>query len=69
MSGAPRIAVITFPGSNDDGDAMLALELLGAEPVRAWHADAALPDGTAGVVLPRTAATSAGTTTKDGNHE
>jgi phosphoribosylformylglycinamidine synthase len=52
VSGAPRIAVITFPGSNDDGDAMLALELLGAEPVRAWHADAALPDGTAGVVLP-----------------
>jgi len=49
---APRIAVVTFPGSNDDGDAMLALELLGAEPVRAWHADAALPDGTAGVVLP-----------------
>ena len=48
----PRIAVVTFPGSNDDGDAMLALELLGAEPVRAWHADAALPDATAGVVLP-----------------
>ena len=52
MSGTPRIAVVTFPGSNDDGDAMLALELLGAEPVRAWHADTALPDGTAGVVLP-----------------
>ena len=52
MIDAPRIAVVTFPGSNDDGDAMLALELLGAEPVRAWHADAALPDGTAGVVLP-----------------
>ena len=52
MNDAPRIAVVTFPGSNDDGDAMLALELLGAEPVRAWHADAALPDGTAGVVLP-----------------
>ena len=52
MSTAPRIAVVTFPGSNDDGDAMLALELLGAEPVRAWHADVALPDGTAGVVLP-----------------
>ena len=52
MSDEPRIAVVTFPGSNDDGDAMLALELLGAEPVRAWHADAALPDGTAGVVLP-----------------
>jgi len=52
VSGGPRIAVVTFPGSNDDGDAMLALELLGAEPVRAWHADAALPDGTVGVVLP-----------------
>ena len=52
MNDAPRIAVVTFPGSNDDGDAMLALELLGAEPVRVWHADAAIPDGTAGVVLP-----------------
>jgi phosphoribosylformylglycinamidine synthase subunit PurQ / glutaminase len=52
VSGAPRIAVVTFPGSNDDGDAMLALELLGADPVRAWHADGALPDGTTGVVLP-----------------
>ena len=52
MSVAPRIAVITFPGSNDDGDARLALELLGAEAVAVWHADTALPDGTAGVVLP-----------------
>ena len=52
MSDAPRIAVVTFPGSNDDGDAMLALELLGAEPVPAWHADSTLPEGTAGVVLP-----------------
>jgi phosphoribosylformylglycinamidine synthase I len=52
VSDAPRIAVVTFPGSNDDGDAMLALELLGAAPVRAWHADPELPDGTEGVVLP-----------------
>ncbi len=52
MSDGPRIAVVTFPGSNDDGDAALALELLGAEPVRVWHADAALPDGTLGVLLP-----------------
>jgi phosphoribosylformylglycinamidine synthase len=52
VSGGPRIAVVTFPGSNDDGDAMLALELLGAEPFRVWHADRALPDRTAGVVLP-----------------
>ena len=52
MSDGPQIAVITFPGSNDDGDAALALELLGADPVRVWHAETALPEGTAGVVLP-----------------
>ena len=52
MSNGPRIAVVTFPGSNDDGDAALALELLGAAPVRVWHADPALPEGTEGVVLP-----------------
>jgi phosphoribosylformylglycinamidine synthase subunit PurQ / glutaminase len=52
VSTAPRIAVVTFPGSNDDGDARLALELLGAEAVAVWHADSALPAGTAGVVLP-----------------
>ncbi len=52
MSDGPRIAVVTFPGSNDDGDAALALELLGAAPVRVWHADAALPEGTEGVILP-----------------
>jgi len=52
MSEGPRIAVVTFPGSNDDGDAMLALELLGAAPVRSWHADSELPEGTEGVVLP-----------------
>ena len=52
MSNGPRIAVVTFPGSNDDGDAAIALELLGAEPVRVWHADAALPEGTEGVILP-----------------
>jgi phosphoribosylformylglycinamidine synthase len=48
----PRIAVITFPGSNDDGDAALALELLGAEPVRVWHAVTELPEGVGGIVLP-----------------
>jgi phosphoribosylformylglycinamidine synthase len=52
VSDGPRIAVVTFPGSNDDGDAALALEFLGAAPVRVWHADAALPEGTEGVVLP-----------------
>ena len=52
MTDGPRIAVVTFPGSNDDGDAALALELLGAEPVRVWYAETVLPEGTAGVVLP-----------------
>ena len=48
----PRVAVVTFPGSNDDGDAHLALELIGAEPLPVWHTDEALPPGTGGVVLP-----------------
>jgi phosphoribosylformylglycinamidine synthase I len=48
----PRVAVLTFPGSNDDGDARLALDALGAEPVAAWHADSELPGDVAGVVLP-----------------
>ena len=52
MSDRPAVAVVTFPGSNDDGDAALALEAVGATAVRVWHADAGLPDGIAGVVLP-----------------
>jgi phosphoribosylformylglycinamidine synthase I len=47
----PRVAVITFPGSNDDHDAALALTQLGAEAVPVWHADRELPDVRA-VVLP-----------------
>ena len=47
----PRIAVLVFPGSNDDRDAALALEGLGAEPVLVWHADRELPHVGA-VVLP-----------------
>ena len=47
----PRVAVIVFPGSNDDRDAALALESLGADPVPVWHADRELPEVGA-VVLP-----------------
>ena len=47
----PRVAVLVFPGSNDDRDAALALERLGAEAVPVWHADRELPDVRA-VVLP-----------------
>jgi len=48
----PRIAIVTFPGSNDDDDAALALETLGAEPVSLWHDLYELPAGTGGIVLP-----------------
>jgi phosphoribosylformylglycinamidine synthase I len=47
----PRIAVVVFPGSNDDRDAALAFENLGADPVLVWHAEPELPDVGA-VVLP-----------------
>jgi phosphoribosylformylglycinamidine synthase subunit PurQ / glutaminase len=51
MGQRPRIAVVTFPGSNDDGDAALALDGLGAESVLVWHGEATLPEVQA-VVLP-----------------
>ena len=47
----PRVAVLVFPGSNDDGDAALGLEALGAEAVPVWHRDRELPAAEA-VVLP-----------------
>jgi phosphoribosylformylglycinamidine synthase len=45
-------AVITFPGSNRDGDIANALSAVGARVSRAWHADTELPKGTDLVVLP-----------------
>jgi len=48
----PTVPVIVFPGSNDDRDAQLALQRLGADSPRIWHTDEALPAETAGVVLP-----------------
>ena len=48
---SPRVAVIVFPGSNDDRDAALALERLGAEAVLVWHAEEELP-AVGAVVLP-----------------
>jgi phosphoribosylformylglycinamidine synthase len=47
----PRIAVLVFPGSNDDRDAAWALTALGADPVLAWHGEPELPRADA-VVLP-----------------
>ncbi len=43
--------MVVFPGSNDEHDAALALERLGAEPVLVWHGNGALPEVGA-VVLP-----------------
>jgi phosphoribosylformylglycinamidine synthase subunit PurQ / glutaminase len=52
VSERPVVPVVVFPGSNDDRDASLALERLGAEAPRVWHTDEALPRDTAAVVLP-----------------
>jgi phosphoribosylformylglycinamidine synthase len=46
------VAVVVFPGSNDDRDAQLALEMLGADAPRVWHTEEELPARTAAVVLP-----------------
>ena len=48
----PIVPVVVFPGSNDDRDAQLALEGLGAEAPRVWHTERELPAGTTAVVLP-----------------
>jgi phosphoribosylformylglycinamidine synthase subunit PurQ / glutaminase len=47
----PRVGVVTFPGSLDDGDALRAIELMGGEGVALWHGDADLR-GVDAVVLP-----------------
>ena len=47
----PRVAVLVFPGSNDDRDAAWALTALGAEAKLVWHAEPELPPVDA-VVLP-----------------
>lgn len=48
----PRIAVVVFPGSNDDRDLAGALERLGASVEMVWHRDPKLREGTAGVGIP-----------------
>lgn len=47
----PRVAVVTFPGSLDDRDALRAARLMDAEAVPVWHADADLR-GSDAVILP-----------------
>ncbi len=48
---SPRIAIVVFPGSNDERDAAWALRALGADPLHVWHAERALGDISA-VILP-----------------
>ncbi|HEV2347480.1 MAG TPA: phosphoribosylformylglycinamidine synthase subunit PurQ [Actinocrinis sp.] len=48
---SPRIGVVTFPGSQDDQDALRAVALVGAGPVPLWHRDPELHDVDA-VILP-----------------
>jgi phosphoribosylformylglycinamidine synthase len=52
VSERPAIAVLVFPGSNDDRDAAWALGALGADAQLVWHAEHTLPAGTGAVVLP-----------------
>ena len=52
MSIRPRVAVLVFPGSNDDRDALWALGAVGADALRVWHAEHGLPRDTGAVVLP-----------------
>jgi len=48
---APRVGVVTFPGSLDDVDALRAVRLSGGEPVPLWHATDSL-EGIEAVILP-----------------
>ena len=50
-SPQPRVGVITYPGSQDDRDALWALASVDAEAVALWHADRTLRDVDA-VILP-----------------
>ena len=52
MSLSPTVAVVVFPGSNDDRDAAWALGALGADPKLVWHEERELPRETGAVVLP-----------------
>jgi phosphoribosylformylglycinamidine synthase subunit PurQ / glutaminase len=47
----PRVAVITFPGSLDDRDALRAVRSMGAQAIPVWHQDTDLR-GADAVILP-----------------
>ena len=43
-SPQPRVGVVTYPGSQDDRDALWALSALDAEAVPVWHEERELPE-------------------------
>jgi phosphoribosylformylglycinamidine synthase len=49
--GGARVGVVTFPGSNDDRDAIRAVDAMGGVGVPVWHGDAEVEDVDA-VILP-----------------
>src|SRR6476469_4384289 len=49
-SPQPRVGVVTYPGSQDDRDALWALSALDAQAVPVWHEERQLPDLDAVVV-------------------
>jgi phosphoribosylformylglycinamidine synthase I len=51
IARAPRVGVVTFPGSLDDRDALRAVETMGGAGVPIWHADDTL-DAVDAVILP-----------------
>jgi phosphoribosylformylglycinamidine synthase len=52
MTDRPVVAVVVFPGSNDDRDAAWALGAVGADPVLVWHSEPELPANAGAVILP-----------------
>lgn len=48
----PVVAIVQFPGSNDDRDAAWAVGAVGAEPIFVWHDEPDLPHETGAVILP-----------------
>lgn len=47
-----RSAVISFPGSNCERDALTVMQANGMNPKMVWHADSSLPEGLDLIVLP-----------------
>ena len=47
----PRVGVVTFPGSLDDGDALRAVRFMGGDGLQLWHADRDL-GGVDAVIIP-----------------